>query len=442
MTKRYTWLARWWRKSGDNLQRVLTFYVMLPLLALSGIAIGVGLERAAEFQNERLRDDLELVGRAIRIPISNAMVRQDLDTVQASLDAVFQIGRVYGASVYNTDGALIASAGITERDLTQSLVAEQVILTGEAQDSYREVAGRDVFSQFVPIQDNGGQIIGFMQLNRRAQDFDNAFADLAQVAWGTWLVLAIATIGILVFGHYRGVGRYLEQKLEQQRRDQEKMVAIGQVASGVAHELGAPLTVIDARAKKLARLHTEPESQRQLKAIRGQVQRLTKIVQQLLDFTRTPITAKRQVVLADVINQAYQAVSYEQPEPPIRFSLPAAAESIRATIDVQRFELALVNIFRNAMQAATSQVSVVIEKGNQQVLVRVRDDGAGLPQQLQHDDLLQPFTTTKQVGKGTGLGLALVSYIMADHQGQVRLRNHPTGGCEVVLTLPTGATDV
>lgn len=442
MTKRYTWLARWWRKSGDNLQRVLTFYVMLPLLALSGIAIGVGLERAAEFQNERLRDDLELVGRAIRIPISNAMVRQDLDTVQASLDAVFQIGRVYGASVYNTDGALIASAGITERDLTQSLVAEQVILTGEAQDSYREVAGRDVFSQFVPIQDNGGQIIGFMQLNRRAQDFDNAFADLAQVAWGTWLVLAIATIGILVFGHYRGVGRYLEQKLEQQRRDQEKMVAIGQVASGVAHELGAPLTVIDARAKKLARLHTEPESQRQLKAIRGQVQRLTKIVQQLLDFTRTPITAKRQVVLADVINQAYQAVSYEQPEPPIRFSLPAAAESIRATIDVQRFELALVNIFRNAMQAATSQVSVVIEKGNQQVLVRVRDDGAGLPQQLQHDDLLQPFTTTKQVGKGTGLGLALVSYIMADHQGQVRLRNHPAGGCEVVLTLPTGATNV
>src|SRR5690554_2996798 len=339
VTKRYTqWLARW-----SGLQKTLTFYIMLPLLALSGIAIGIGLERAAEFQDERLRDDLELVGRAIHVPVSDALIRRDITTVQASLDSVFKIGRVYGASVYDTEGALVASAGVTESDLSESLLAEQVILTGETQDSYRKVAGRDVFSQFVPIQDRSGQIIGFMQLNRRAQDFDNALDQLARIAWGTWIVLALATVAILVFGHYRGVNRYVAQQLEQQRREQEKIVAIGQVASGVAHELGAPLTVIDARAKKLQRVHQDEESQRQLQAIRGQVQRLTKIVNQLLAFSRTPVVGKKRHVVAEIMAQAQQSISFEQGSdgPQLEVELPSTQLTLEA--DAQRLELALVN---------------------------------------------------------------------------------------------------
>ena len=437
MTKRYTqWLARW-----SGLQKTLTFYIMLPLLALSGIAIGIGLERAAEFQDERLRDDLELVGRAIHVPVSDALIRRDITTVQASLDSVFKIGRVYGASVYDTEGALVASAGVTERDLSESLLAEQVILTGETQDSYREVAGRNVFSQFVPIHDRGGQIIGFMQLNRRAQDFDNSFTQLSRIAWGTWLVLALATVAILVFGHYRGVGRYVELKLEQQRREQEKMVAIGQVSSGVAHELVAPLTVIDGRAKQLLKRHDDAESQRQLQAIRGQVQRLTKMVKQLLAFSRTPVSAKQPLGVSNLMEQARRSISFEQAQegPQIELTLPAPELSLEC--DGQRLELALVNILRNALQAAQHKVAVTVVADNEQILIQVRDDGAGLPEQVGQDELIKPFTTTKKTGEGTGLGLALVSYIMADHQGSLALRNWQaadltTGGCEVTLTLP------
>ncbi|WP_417685770.1 sensor histidine kinase [Pseudidiomarina gelatinasegens] len=437
MTKRYSvWLTK-----GSGLQRTLTFYIMLPLLALSGIAIGIGLERAAEFQNERLRDDLELVGRAIHVPVSDALIRRDITAVQASLDSVFKIGRVYGASVYDTEGALVASAGVTERDLSESLLAEQVILTGETQDSYRQVAGRDVFSQFVPIQDRGGQIIGFMQLNRRAQDFDNSFTQLSQIAWGTWLVLALATAAILVFGHYRGVGRYVELKLEQQRREQEKMVAIGQVSSGVAHELGAPLTVIDGRAKQLLKRHDDPESQRQLQAIRGQVQRLTKMVKQLLAFSRTPVSAKQPVMISVLLDQACNSISFEQSQdgPQVTLTYPSSEISIEA--DAQRLELALVNILRNALQAAEHNVEVAVKTAPDQISIHVRDDGTGLPDSVAQEDLTKPFTTTKKTGEGTGLGLALVSYIMADHQGSLSLKNWHTdqqtvGGCEVVLTLP------
>ncbi|CUA88786.1 sensor histidine kinase [Pseudidiomarina woesei] len=432
MTKRYiSWLPNW-----SGLQRTLAFYVMLPLLVLSGIAIGVGLERAAEFQDKRLRDDLELIGRAIHVPVSDALIQGDIAAVRASLGSVFEIGRVYGASVYDTNGKVVASAGITERDLSESLLAEQVILTGESQDDYRQVAGRDVFSQFVPIQGTGGQIIGFMQLNRRAQDFDNAFGQLARIAWGTWLVLALATIAILIFGHYRGVHRYVEEKLEWQRRQQEKMVAIGQVSSGVAHELGAPLTVIDARAKKLQKRHLDDDSQRQLQAIRGQVQRLTKMVNQLLAFSRTPVANKTSVALKQIISQAQQAISFEQGAegPQLKVELPSAEVMLEA--DIPRLELALVNIFRNALQAASQQVTVKTTVTPETVTVYVNDDGAGLPEELSETQLIEPFTTTKGIGQGTGLGLALVSYIVHDHQGKLQLKNHAKGGCEVSITLP------
>lgn len=432
MTKRYiSWLSNW-----SGLQRTLAFYVMLPLLVLSGIAIGVGLERAAEFQDKRLRDDLELIGRAIHVPVSDALTRGDIAAVRVSLQSVFKIGRVYGASVYDTHGKIVASAGITERDLSESLLAEQVILTGESQDDYRQVAGRDVFSQFVPIQGTGGQIIGFMQLNRRAQDFDNAFGQLARIAWGTWLVLALATIAILVFGHYRGVNRYVEEKLERQRRQQEKMVAIGQVSSGVAHELGAPLTVIDARAKKLQKRHLDDDSQRQLQAIRGQVQRLTKMVNQLLAFSRTPVANKTNVALKQVITQAQQAISFEQRAEGPQLLVELLPTDVMLEADIPRLELALVNIFRNALQAARQRVMVTATCTTETVTVHVADDGSGLPEGFSQTQLIEPFTTTKGIGHGTGLGLALVSYIVHDHQGKLQLANRDNGGCEVTITLP------
>lgn len=432
MTKRYTS----WRFNASGLQRTLAFYVMLPLLVLSGIAIGVGLERAAEFQDQRLRDDLELIGRAINVPVSDALTRGDIIAARATLESVFEIGRVYGASVYDTNGKIVASAGITERDLSESLLAEQVILTGETQDDYRQVAGRDVFSQFVPIQGNGGQIIGFMQLNRRAQDFDNAFSQLARIAWGTWIVLALATIAILLFGHYRGVNRYVTERLERQRRQQEKMVAIGQVSSGVAHELGAPLTVIDARTKKLLKRHTDSDSQRQLSAIRGQVQRLTKMVNQLLAFSRTPVSNKTQISLHKLLRQAQQAISYEQRTGAPKLTIEWPNSSVVLEADSQRLELALVNILRNALQAAKQNVVVTTAVTEQAVTITVIDDGNGLPDGFSQQQLVEPFTTTKGIGQGTGLGLALVSYIVHDHQGSLQLRNGAHGGCEVLVTLP------
>jgi signal transduction histidine kinase len=458
------------------------------MLLISGVAISVGLQVASDEANERLKSDLELLGRAISLPISDALLNNDLSTVQANLDSVFNIGRVYGASVYNVYGQQVAEAGITETDLSNSQLALQTVQTGIKQDDYRRVEGRDVFSQFLPIVDRGGRIIGLLQINRRASDFDESFETLSQYAWLSWGAFGLITIAVLVFGHYRGVGRHVvalkdamlrvaeghrstrvtpagpselqevaqgfnrmldsiteaEQELEQRReheaslqqalREQEKMAAIGSVASGVAHELGAPLTVIDGRASRLLRNHKDEDSQRQLKAVRGQVQRLTGLVNQLLAFSRTPVQQREAISLRDLIATAMTSIEFEQDKGSAKVVIKELVDVI-LKVDVKRLELALVNVLRNGLQAAESEVLVAAEFVDEGLIITIDDDGEGLPESMK-DKALQPFETNKPQGKGTGLGLTIVKHVLNDHNGELSLTNNPNGGCRVTLSLP------
>jgi len=481
VTKRYSWPL-------SSLQRRLLVYVVMPMLLISGVAISVGLQVASDEANERLKSDLELLGRAISLPISDALLNNDLSTVQANLDSVFNIGRVYGASVYNVYGQQVAEAGITETDLSNSQLALQTVQTGIKQDDYRRVEGRDVFSQFLPIVDRGGRIIGLLQINRRASDFDESFETLSQYAWLSWAAFGLITIAVLVFGHYRGVGRHVvalkdamlrvaegnrstrvtpagpselqevaqgfnrmldsiteaEQELEQRReheaslqqalREQEKMAAIGSVASGVAHELGAPLTVIDGRASRLLRNHKDEDSQRQLKAVRGQVQRLTGLVNQLLAFSRTPVQQRETISLRELIATAMTSIEFEQDKGSAKVVIKELVDVI-LKVDIKRLELALVNVLRNGLQAAESEVVVAAEYAGEGVIITVDDDGEGLPESMK-DKALQPFETNKPQGKGTGLGLTIVKHVLNDHNGELSLTNNPNGGCRVTLSLP------
>ncbi|WP_244213091.1 sensor histidine kinase [Idiomarina ramblicola] len=481
MTKRYSWPL-------SSLQRRLLIYVVVPMLLISGVAISVGLQVASDEANERLKSDLELLGRAISLPISDALLNNDLRTVQANLDSVFNIGRVYGASVYNVYGQQVAEAGITETDLSNSQLALQTVQTGIKQDDYRRVEGRDVFSQFLPIVDRGGRIIGLLQINRRASDFDESFETLSQYAWLSWAAFGLITIAVLVFGHYRGVGRHVvalkdamlqvaegnrstrvtpagpselqevaqgfnrmldsiteaERELEQRReheaslqqalREQEKMAAIGSVASGVAHELGAPLTVIDGRASRLLRNHKDDDSQRQLKAVRGQVQRLTGLVNQLLAFSRTPVQQREAISLRDLVATAMTSIEFEQDKGSAKVAVKELVDVI-LKVDIKRLELALVNVLRNGLQAAKSEVLVAAELVDSGLVITIDDDGEGL-HEVMKDKALQPFETNKPQGKGTGLGLTIVKHVLNDHNGELSLTNNPGGGCRVTLSLP------
>lgn len=485
---------RYWHLA--SLQRSLLFYVVLPMLLLTGLAIRFGLVYTNELVTTSMRTDLELIGRAIRIPISDALLKQDTNAINAHLESVFTIGRVYGASIYDVDGALVAATGVIEPDLTNSQLASEVVSTGQQQDGYRSVSGQSLFSHFLPIVNRSGQIHGLLQISRKASDFEQSLAKLSNKAWLSWFALAILSLLIMWRGHKRVIGQPInelvssmrrvasgdrryrarlqgphelrevakglnhmldeinaaeqqllaqqaqQRKIEQQLKEQETMAAIGQVVSGVAHELGAPLSVIDGRAQRLLRQHPDADSQRQLQAIRGQVLRLNRMVKQLQAFAHTPVTSWQRIALLPLLQQAVQSISYElqddEKQPEIKLPCP----DILLYVDIARLELALVNVLRNATQAAASQVVIESQQQHDQLLIKVQDDGKGLTSNLTTEQMMNPFVSTKPQGQGTGLGLAIVQQIMQEHRGTVSLKNNPEGGCEVTLTLPLTKQDI
>jgi len=474
----------------SGLQRTLLLFVVLPLLVLTALGIRFGLEQASQFQEQRLKNDLELIGRAISIPIGTALGENDRQAIELALGSVFVLGEVYGASVFDVNGVRLASAGVTESDLTRTRIPDLIVATGESQQGFSQVGGRHLFSHFMPLFDVGGNIQGLIQITRRASDFGRALDQLTIIAWAAWGVLGLTIICAVMLGHYGGVGRHVDKLLEHMQRvaqgdhshraalegpaevaalaeglnhmldsieqarreldehraaetallaqlkDNEKMAAIGGMARGVAHELGAPLSVIDGRARRLQR-SSDPDSphQREFTAIRAQVARLTSTVKQLLDYSRPAAATLRKTDPVQLSNSAVDAITPEFEQ--ARKQLQRHYESDLPALfgDPARLELALLNLLRNAMQAAHSRVEVNLTSNEHQLIIRISDDGPGLPDN-DVNQLLEPFFTTKVPGEGTGLGLAIVQTVVEEHGGALLLNNQPHGGCCASLLLP------
>ena len=479
----------------NGLQRTLLLFVILPIVLLSALGIRFGLGQASQFQEQRLKNDLELIGRAISIPVGTALNKGDMQAVELALGSVFVLGEVYGASVFDVDGNRIASAGITETDLTGTTIPDRIRTTGEGQEAFSRVAGRSLFSHFLPLFDTAGQIQGLIQITRRASDFGHALQQLTIIAWLIWGLFSLVILAGVLLGHYGGVGRHVDKLLAHMERvargdlshraalegpnevasiarglnqmldsieqahrdldehraaetqlvarlkDNEKMVAIGSMARGIAHELGAPLSVIDGRARRLERSGALDEQQlRNVEGIRNQVGRLTRTVRQLLDYCRPAATQRRDVTPALLIESAIEAMrpELEAAERTLVADIPSELPEFCA--DAGRLELALLNLLRNALQASTRQIGIQATADEQQLTICVTDDGPGLPADRPLEILLEPFFTTKSPGEGTGLGLAIVQAVAEEHGGSLSLTNRADGGCAACLTLPLAQT--
>jgi two-component system cell cycle sensor histidine kinase/response regulator CckA len=231
--------------------------------------------------------------------------------------------------------------------------------------------------------------------------------------------------------------------LYQQLLQAEKMAALGQTISGVAHELNNPLATILSWAERLSQRAALDESVRRgLDTILGEAERAARIVRHLLTFARKRQTTRAMVDINQVARETLALRVYEQRVNNIRVIDALAAGLPQVFADGHQIQQVLLNLIINAEQAMLSAngrgvlvVRTWHDAEQESVILEINDDGPGIPDDVQ-PKIFDPFFTTKEVGKGTGLGLTVAYAIVQEHGGRIRLGSQPDGGASFCVELP------
>lgn len=432
------------------------------------------VSRQGEHQaEERLQEDLEIIGRSIEGSLRHAMLRGDLLSASEALNSIFSFSRLYGAYLFNADGQLLLQTG-EPRSYRQRDDLSELARSPEAYGDYDEIEGTWTYSFFVPLQDDFGRPVGLLQISRRQEDIDSAVADfrlqmILLVTLGIVLLCLIMIIGYQVaFGrriaHLRQTMRRVSDGLSGQRvepagpreiaelgesfnemldsieqaqqkiRDKQEMedllrqrlvrsqrlASMGQMASILTHELGGPLSAIDAHAQLGLRKVGEAEPARYFQGVRDEVRRMTAFIQQVVDFGKGQKGESSEYRPADLIESAIRRAraAVGKSDTPVRIEGDADASVPGYAF---RVELAVKNLIQNGLQWANSEVEVHFESREDGILYRISDDGPGVTPELR-DVLFEPFTTTQHSVQSSGLGLSLVRQVADEHDGWVAYR--------------------
>jgi PAS domain S-box-containing protein len=225
------------------------------------------------------------------------------------------------------------------------------------------------------------------------------------------------------------------RQLERHVAHKDRLSSIGTLASGVAHEVGNPLTGILMVAKNLASDPGADDAPERLGIIVDEAQRIHRIVQSLLAFSRrdeTPVELHA-ISVAHVVRNAAELAKLETAGCKIDLDLSVDAPVMASPDGLTQV---LVNLLNNARQACSSEATVYVRTraGNRSVYIDVDDEGPGIPEELSAR-VFEPFFTTKADGHGTGLGLSVSRQIVEGFGGTLSYRPRETGGSRFTIAL-------
>lgn len=233
-----------------------------------------------------------------------------------------------------------------------------------------------------------------------------------------------------------------QRRMEAQLIQNDKMASIGQLVSGVAHELNNPLTSIAGLAELLLERELAGPHREHLRVIHDQAERAGRIVRNLLTFARKGVPEQAAVDLNDVVSRTTLLIMYELQLHGIELDTALTAEPVAVRGDRYELQQVLLNLVTNAVQAVSTlpegrprRIRLVTERREDEAVLRVCDSGPGVPPHLV-PHLFTPFFTTKAPGEGTGLGLSLSYGLVKAHGGLLAYEPPSEGGAEFRITLP------
>lgn len=250
--------------------------------------------------------------------------------------------------------------------------------------------------------------------------------------------------GFLVESDYRKkaeLSRQIDQltRLEEQVRRAEKLSAVGELASGVAHEIRNPLGIIKTIAQTiLSEIHDE-EASEGVEIIIHEVDRANAVIKSLLDFAKPGISHKKSVSLGRVINDVLMIATKYAGKHNVRIE-SAIEGDVSINADIEKLKQAFVNIIFNSIEAMPlgGTIEILADEKDGMAQIHITDSGKGIPDDIR-DRIFDPFYTTKD--KGTGLGLSIVHSIIEEHGGRIVLEKSDSSGTVFLISLPVDAVE-
>jgi two-component system NtrC family sensor kinase len=247
----------------------------------------------------------------------------------------------------------------------------------------------------------------------------------------------------------------LEQKVQERTREleeaqnqlvqAEKMSVVGQLVSGVAHELNNPLAGVLGYSQLLQRMDLPEEIRRALDKIESEAERCRRIVQNLLIFARKNKPQKRLVDVNSVLESVLELKTYQFKVDNIRVEREMERGIPRTLADASQLQQVFMNIIHNAQQAVGEHrgsgcIRVRTRAVEGRIRVEIADSGPGIsPENLTR--IFDPFFTTKEVGQGTGLGLSICYGIIQEHRGRIWAESRAGEGSSFHIELPVQAEE-
>lgn len=233
-----------------------------------------------------------------------------------------------------------------------------------------------------------------------------------------------------------------QKMLQEQLIQSEKMSAIGQLVSGVAHELNNPLAGISAFAQLLlAEKRFPPDQRTAAETIYSEARRASRIVQNLLTFARQHKAEKVQTAINQVLDDTLELRGYELRVRGIDVRREYDESLPDTMADAHQLQQVFLNLITNAEQAMEQRdghhhrLTVRTRRNADSIRIEIEDTGAGIPPNL-IERIFNPFFTTKPTGSGTGLGLSISLGIVREHEGRIWAENAPQGGARFVVEIP------
>ncbi len=440
---------------------------------------------------------------------------RDLGATRHLLDGVGRPGNIHGIIVYDTAGTTVAlSASLAANpefpDLDPTSVMNidprETLNSGNSVDGYTESSAHPVYYRVEPILNSQNQLVGAFVLARRGLGFAQILdARRNRIIVTTAILVILLSLFILILVR-RNVTRPIEKliqrirnigegqweerievrgtneisalavefnrmcenladtykrlikeqqerlSLERNLRQSDKLASVGQLAAGLAHEIGTPLNIIGGRAEfLLSRARSQDEIRGNLQVIRSQIDRIAGIVRQLLEFSRRREPAFRNVELSSLIDKVVGLLEHKIGENKARVECTIDNTLPPLQADPDLLQQVFLNLFLNSLHAlepgGVIKISAAIVRGEQEngaaacggedrrLRIEFEDNGAGIPPE-HVSQVFDPFFTTKDVGEGTGLGLSVSYGIVKDHGGEIRVESKPGRFTRFSILLP------